>query len=247
MEKCQICSSSNVEKKFIKTNNWIICKKCSHSSLFLDKNASFSANYYDQNLATLKLKSRHRYLARILKKFNNKNILDIGAGNYLAALLIKNYFKPLIYTGIDMNYNKNANQITNLNQINGDTFKALDGLKNKYDFIILDNILEHLENPRIILDKIKMISRKNTIIYVSVPNKYNLKNFRDFNREYHHPSEHIQVFTNKSIHKLFYVCGFKQLNFFRRFEFLSSHLHILISLLGFPIFGIYKVFIIKNI
>lgn len=247
MKNCQICSSHNLEKKFIKTNNWLICKKCGHSSLFLDKNVSFSANYYDQNLATVKIKSRHKYLARILKKFNNKNILDIGAGNYLAALSIKNNFKPLIYTGIDMNYNENANQIININQINCDTFKALDELKNKYDFIILDNILEHLENPRIILEKIKMHSRKNTIIYVSVPNKYNLKNFRDFNREYHHPSEHIQVFTNRSLNKLFYFCGFKQLKFFRRVEFLSSYFHILTSLLGFPIFGIYKVFIIKNI
>ena len=50
-------------------------------------------------------------------------------------------------------------------------------LNKKYDLIIMDNVLEHIEEPNKVLKKIKLILNENGIIYIAVPNilKYKKK------------------------------------------------------------------------
>ena len=84
---CLACQSNQTLIKKIYSNNWRICKICGHSSLVEKDKEIIKVNYKSNNLATNKVKFRHKYLSRMLRNFSNKSILDIGAGNYLPLLI----------------------------------------------------------------------------------------------------------------------------------------------------------------
>ena len=115
---CLACKSKQIFIKQIYSNNWQICKICGHSSLFEKDKEIFKADYKYKNLATKKVKFRHKYLSRILSNLSNKSILDIGAGNYLPLSISKEKLNLKKYTGIDMHFQSNLNKFVYLNQIN---------------------------------------------------------------------------------------------------------------------------------
>ncbi len=239
---CKACHSKEILVKTIFSNNWQICKICGHSSLINNSRFYIPVDYEKQNLATYKIKFRHKYLARILRNFSNKSILDIGAGNYLPLLMNGKKLQLKKYTGIDMHYQKKLNKFSYLNQINKNIYDSFDEIEDKYDLVILDNILEHLDRPDIVIRKILPTLKKSSKVYVSVPNKYNIKNIYDFEKEYHHYKEHIQVFTNSSINKIFLKNGFKSFNYFSQIYYFSIFPQITLSFLNLPLFGLYKIY-----
>ena len=110
-------------------------------------------NYYKNYKSALKInldnvESFFSMKAFIKSKMNNKdiNILDIGCGiGYLT-----NYFSDIgSVTGIDLNEEaisiakKNFPEVTFLNL---NILENKNGLKDKFDFIICNNVVEHLED-----------------------------------------------------------------------------------------------------
>ena len=45
----------------------------------------------------------------------------------------------------------------------------------KYDLIIMDNVLEHIEEPNKVLKKIKKLMRKDSMLYIAVPDVFKYK------------------------------------------------------------------------
>ena len=43
----------------------------------------------------------------------------------------------------------------------------------KFDFIIMNNVLEHLRDPISIIKKVKYFLRKNGVLFIEVPNDFN--------------------------------------------------------------------------
>ena len=85
-------------------------------------------------------------------------------------------------------------------------------LDKKYDLIILDNVLEHIEEPNKVLKKIKIILNENGIIYIAVPNILEYKkNFRD-------PFGHTINYYENNIKYLFNSNGFKIIEFKKHFN-----------------------------
>ena len=239
---CLACQSNQTLIKKIYSNNWRICKICGHSSLVEKDKEIIKVNYKSNNLATNKVKFRHKYLSRMLRNFSNKSILDIGAGNYLPLLISDEKLRFKKYTGIDMYFQSYVTRLAFLNQINENIIDALDGISEKYDFIILDNILEHLERPDIVIKKILPLIKDSTKVYVSVPNKFNIKNLGNYKREYSHFNEHVHVFTSRSLNNIFLLNGFKSLDFFSMIVNLSIYPQISLSFLNMPLFGLYKLY-----
>jgi len=92
-----------------------------------------------------------------------------------------------------------------------DEFKT----KKKYDLIILDNVLEHIEEPRKALKKIKALMHSNSIIYVAVPNILKFKkNFRD-------PFGHTINYYENNIKYLFSHLGFKIVKMKKHYNYIN--------------------------
>ena len=104
----------------------------------------------------------------------------------------------------------------------------------------MDNLIEHLSDPYNVIKKVSKWIPNGGYICVSVPNRWNLKNLLRLNSniEFHYPSEHVNIYTKKSLNYLFYSNNYKLVRKwilpYDTFSLFNSP-----SLLGFPLFGIY--------
>ncbi|WP_066022704.1 MULTISPECIES: glycosyltransferase [Clostridium] len=109
-------------------------------------------------------------------KNGNFKVLDIGCGCGSNLLKIKNIYKNVKLFGID----KNAYALKQASNIcetyNGDIENfEFSFSENKFDYIIMDNILNLLNEPELILKKLKDYLTEKGKIIVSVPNAMNYK------------------------------------------------------------------------
>ena len=87
--------------------------------------------------------------------------------------------------------------------------------KNKYDLIIMDNVLEHIEEPKKALDKIKSLMNTSSKLYIAIPNIFKYKNnFRD-------PFGHTINYYENNIKYLFENNGFKILKLKKHYNYLN--------------------------
>lgn len=100
------------------------------------------------------------------------DILEIGSGTLeLAAELAKDHNVTCIDLSSDL---KNIymelppEQKKKITCIQGD-FMGYDFQKQKYDVVIALEVLEHIEEEELFLNKVKEITRKNSSVYLSVP------------------------------------------------------------------------------
>lgn len=80
----------------------------------------------------------------------------------------------------------------------------------KYDAVIFNHVLEHVDNPLEILKKAHFVLDKNGIIFIDVPHfgSFSAKHKKE-NWEYILPEEHKWHFTKKSLEYLLKKAGFK--------------------------------------
>ena len=97
----------------------------------------------------------------------NNNVLDVGCGN--GSLTFDLSKKAQKVVGVDLNEKylavaKKNNQAQNIEYILGDA--VIYSFNNKFDVVVLSNVLEHIENREEFLKKIKLIAQK---ILIRVP------------------------------------------------------------------------------
>ena len=83
---------------------------------------------------------------------------------------------------------------------------------NYFDYIKLEQVLEHLTDLKSSLELLKKIVNKNSIIDVAVPfGKNQVRKSKNIKIEKGpiQPLEHVNCFTNKSLKKLFSNYGFE--------------------------------------
>lgn len=112
--------------------------------------------------------SSHQQISQLLSEIKPQTILDLGCGEgHIGSLL--NY-QPKKLIGVDKEYYKDLINYTNFYQENLDqnTLKFL--LNQKFEAIILADILEHLKSPEKLLKNcLKFLDNKGIII-ISIPN-----------------------------------------------------------------------------
>jgi len=112
-------------------------------------------------------------LAGILDLISNgSRVLDVGAGNGILALLLKKVRKNVIIDGIEPN--PYAAKLAKRYYRNFYSCYFQDAVnkvrKNKYDFIVLADVIEHLVDPLEFIQEVRKLMSKNTKILMSVPN-----------------------------------------------------------------------------
>lgn len=147
----------------------------------------------------------------INKYFTNaKKILDIGCGVGTIDFYIASRKKHVMGIDISMNaINIARSNSMLLHLANKSRFLKMNfpkhGIKEKYDAILITEVIEHLKNDNNAVKKLHDISRKNTIIIASSPSKnaplYRLGLLNDFDRKVGHlrrysESEFISLFNS---------------------------------------------------
>lgn len=164
--------------------------------------------------------NRARVAEKIWFDYSNKKsgtIFDIGCGEgFFANYFLKKGWKA---TACDFSsfgvesFNKELLPYL----IKGDVFNVLDEqiLNNqKYDFINFANVLEHVIDPILSLNKIKQLMNKNSLLKINVPNDFSkfqellLKNGCLDRETWFYPPDHLNYFTFETLENLLISLGF---------------------------------------
>ncbi len=137
-----------------------------------------------------------------------KRILEIGCGQGLFANLVKKNRQAEIW-GVEKEPSAARLAENQLEQVLiGDVFSLIDKLPDNYfDCLVFNDVLEHLIEPFLLLDKLKSKLVKEGVMVFSVPNvRYflNLKNLM-INKQWRYEEAgvldktHLRFFTKKSL------------------------------------------------
>lgn len=226
--RCIICENKNLTL-FKKINDKSIyeCRNCS-LAMTLEKERgkleirekSNYLNFYNFNeykKSEIKLKKRIKKLIKIITKFKKKgNVLDVGAGfGLFSALLLKckDFRITIVEPVLDPNY-INKNEIL-YHKKNVEEFLKFN--KNKYDLILLIDVLEHFKDPLLNLKKLKKILKSDGYIIIQVPNYKSLMAKSCTNWAWWMVEEHKFHFSPKSIYYLLKKAGYN-IKFFMTYE-----------------------------
>jgi len=133
------------------------------------KNNEFIYNKFDP--AEAGEYSAHTMLVKFTGK--NKKVLEIGcATGYISKKLKEN---GCYVVGVEIN--ENAAQIAKeiCNKVIVGDIETLELSHEKFDVILFGDVLEHLKNPKMVLEKVTNNLEKNGEIILSVPNIANWK------------------------------------------------------------------------
>ena len=233
MIECNICSSKKIKliKNSIKDFEYSISTftsfyKCCNCNLFFQypyyKNNDINKLYPKKNYSTrssiLNKKGFFPFLKKILilnkvykvKKLlkKNSNVLDVGCGSGDFLNLLKKHRPDLNLFGLDISSPKNTNSfifykgfIENIN------------FSNKFDFINMTNLIEHVHNPSKFIKKINLILNAGGFVAGDTPSTHSLDRymFGKYWGGYHYP-RHTFLFNKHNLSRLFYNFNFKKIS-----------------------------------
>ena len=178
---CKICKKNNFKLLYSNVVDPLTNKKfdinicdCGFAQTkFLEKNIGdyYPKSYRDFNLITNLFLSF--FYKQKIKKWSNyfKNagsILEIGCG---PGFMLKE-FENLKWDIYGTERNKEQINIAKKNTKHLKVVNDIDDFKKneKFDLIILFHVLEHVDDPIMMIEKIKKILKRNGILIISVPN-----------------------------------------------------------------------------
>lgn len=211
----------NSEEIFNLTKNYdyeiLNCKKCKFKwQKFIPDNIFLNKLYNNWISFEKSLKKKNSInedfffssLLNILKK-DQINTLDYGAGigNFCKFSKKKGFNSyALEFSPKKIEYLKSKDiKIINFSEI------MKTGIK--FDLIYINQVLEHLENFDEFFENLNYLSKKKTIVYISVPNSKIFKN--PINKGPFQPLEHLNSFNNLNLKKLLSNHNFKTISIYR--------------------------------
>jgi 2-polyprenyl-3-methyl-5-hydroxy-6-metoxy-1,4-benzoquinol methylase len=133
--------------------------------------------FFDENLRTLKWYSQK--IAKCIAKSNYKNVLSLGIGHeVVSSTLVSKLGTGSKYTVLEgsaaiIQEFKNSFQVSASMNIVHTYFENFEAVE-KFDAIEMGFVLEHVDEPRKILEKYKRFLSSNGTIFIAVPNAKSL-------------------------------------------------------------------------
>jgi SAM-dependent methyltransferase len=203
-----------------------------------------------KEVSVVRPKRRHYHTKNLFENYDGfgndqpVRVIEIGAGTGpLALALRENTDKTYDYLGFEPSEGRAAVCKQHDIQVVSDFFRAKD-LSSPADAIVIDNVLEHVADPRAIMEAAADALQRGLLVVI-VPNFHDVRRFipswRD--RHYWQPNVHINFFTEESLGRLFKDAGFT----FHHFGLSTLDLpkdaafmpKVLLDKLGLPIAALY--------
>jgi SAM-dependent methyltransferase len=232
---CPICGSTDIKKKLDKYDDRYacpgmfeicVCKNCGHLFITLEKNMDIGKLYTEfyprKDCSFNYQRPLFNNRKRFKKWLNGENgsaflyvpekvkVLDIGCG--VCDSLLYHQSRGCDATGIEADENvRFLKEKLNVNLMIGEFKKEL--FENEsFDFVTMDQVIEHFEKPLEKLEEINKILVQNGKIVLTTPNAsgWGVKIFGKYWINWHSPY-HLNLFTKKSIKTALERSGFKNI------------------------------------
>lgn len=224
-KKCPICQSARIKYKFsyknsIKKNGrkWYRCIDClAFIGEYIEVHNLYKNQYYPSieyikerfdyvnSLPDYKSNNHHRvqrlsesikiYERLGLLKSKERKILDVGCGFGIFLHKFLDYEKT--WKGIGLDLDVKLKKFLKSLGIQMIVSQNLSQMKERFDLISFNRVLEHVENPTLLLKKASSILKDDGIIYLEVPDtlSYSLKGEKSES----FVDDHYFIFSPKSI------------------------------------------------
>lgn len=234
-DNCLICSHET--KLFTETNNHLIYKCTNCGFGYTSKLSAQSGEYHrdETYIQEEELFSNifNRRVKEITKFLKTGKVLEIGCSTGLMLSIFQK--KGFNVKGVEIS--KKAAELAKTRglEIITQPFEKIK-FNEKFDLIILNHTLEHLENPLKILEKSKTLLNPKGYLLIDLPN-FDSPNAKLFKKRWQHllPEEHLWHFTQKSYEVLFKKLDFKIMKIKRAsgvWDFANPYKEIYQSLTG---------------
>jgi 2-polyprenyl-3-methyl-5-hydroxy-6-metoxy-1,4-benzoquinol methylase len=235
--KCPLCGSKNF-KKFWATPEYRLsrCLKCGMvwdpsppenlksvytEDYFINDNPKGGYANYFEGMAVNRMTFYER-IKRINKKISSKErMLDVGSALGDSLVEAKKLGWKNLY-GVELSqYAVKKARVKGLDVKLG-TLKEAGFSSNYFDIVTLQDVIEHVKDPRAEIAEVYRILKPEGIIFVVTPDIGGLwaKLLKDW--WYHYkPKEHIVYFSQKTIRKILKDAGFKKIETRRTYHVMS--------------------------
>jgi len=138
---------------------------------------NYKKKYSDSDLENIKLKFNEKYfvLSSILNKRKWK-ILDVWCWEWWGLRFFKNLWRNILWLDFSEEWIINQNKDLKRYTKSWNIYDMLENLEHghgtKFDVIVLDNILEHVVDPKKLLDLCISRLAENWILIIQVPNDF---------------------------------------------------------------------------
>lgn len=209
MNTCLICGHNL--KKFAEIENYLILK-CSYcvfgqtDKLDVQKGKYHRDEVYIEEEKLFKNIFQKR-VDKILKFKKEGKVLEIGCSTGIMLSLLKN----LGWEVVGVEISKKAAGVAAKRGIPVTVWDFMQtNLDEKYDLVILNHTLEHMDHPVRVLEKIKSLLSPSGLLYIDLPNFGGLSaKLLGTNWPLLLPDEHLWHFSEKSLLLLLKKIGFK--------------------------------------
>ena len=169
----------------------------------------------------------------ITKHLGGGCVLEIGCSNGVFSDLFKE--AGFETWGIEPSNSAQEAKQKGHKIING-TFEKADLPINYFNLVIMNHVLEHMDNPAMVLRKVFSLLKRDGLLFVDVPNAGSLgAKFLGKYWPYRLPEEHKHQFTQANLSNLLWVASFKIIYWESRsglFEYANPWLELWQSLIG---------------
>lgn len=212
--------------------SFALCPSCNHMFLANRPNRKYLQELYPPTYYTINPESPiflkgftyrtkitmdlHR-LSKFILEINAKSILELGCGDCFRLIQLKRRLNipGLQITGVDLQSTSTIRENVkreNIGLIEGDieSLTTLSQAGTNYDVIIMSQLIEHLFDPRTILQFLFTLLNPRGIIVIETPN-WQCLDFRIFKKHYwggYHFPRHFNVFSPESLSHFLQSCGF---------------------------------------
>ncbi|MDZ7363486.1 MAG: class I SAM-dependent methyltransferase [candidate division KSB1 bacterium] len=226
VDRCYFCNGSNFRPHSEATYwqefplHFVECKTCRlifanpMPNLQTIHEGNRALNIYHQSRGTLSQYRGGKEFALSLKKIAPEGILlDVGCaeGFFLLGVQENSRWKAegveIIYSAVEF-----ARTRLGITVYHG-TLDTLDNMSGRFDFIRMNNVIEHVQHPLRFLEKAHQLLKTSGRIYCSTPNGFQdghfLKTANKHGLRFNLLENHFFYYPPKTLWKMFETCGFK--------------------------------------
>ncbi len=169
--------------------------------------SKYEKEYIELPFENILREYRKKNITEILKKYSYKSFLEIGCGPDPLAKDITNFDKivvvepgKLFYHMVKMQTNGDP-KITVINDLVENVVNKLK--KKTFNFIVIGGFLHEIDNPEIVLEAVRKICSKHTIVYSFVPNAKSFHRLLAFKmgiiKDIYEKSSHDKMFCRQKV------------------------------------------------